>query len=191
MTANAYFIVVFFCYLLVLLLEIRRVFERRQRGRQYTLDDSSPCFSFIFSACWRILSRLVRLKTNLLKYFAIEFSLIFGVFFHYNRRSGGRNTCINDGNEPSYMSAWPDAWISESIEDCCNMVRNYVPLQLHMYVFYCRLTGGFLCLLNTSTFHGKSHPVYQQTTLQERPEQHHFDTLLECRLSFKRRLSEF
>lgn len=44
--------------------------------------------------------------------------------FKYHVRSGTRNTCINDGNEPEYMQEWPEAWISNSAEECCNLVRS-------------------------------------------------------------------
>mmetsp|Transcript_5047 Transcript_5047/g.10016 ORF Transcript_5047/g.10016 Transcript_5047/m.10016 type:complete len:95 (+) Transcript_5047:1771-2055(+) len=31
------------------------------------------------------------------------------------------DTCVNDGNEPAYMSANPEAWLHATLESCCRV----------------------------------------------------------------------
>mmetsp|Transcript_5109 Transcript_5109/g.10291 ORF Transcript_5109/g.10291 Transcript_5109/m.10291 type:complete len:363 (-) Transcript_5109:379-1467(-) len=39
---------------------------------------------------------------------------------YYPDWSGGRNICTNDARAPEYMEAWPEAWIFNTIDDCCS-----------------------------------------------------------------------
>ncbi|KAL7465898.1 hypothetical protein ACHAXS_006201 [Conticribra weissflogii] len=43
---------------------------------------------------------------------------------YYPDWSGGRNICTNDAIAPEYMQAWPEAWIFNTVDDCCSQVRS-------------------------------------------------------------------